>query len=79
MINKEAYVEELTLIRQVLELGLAGVVIVVEGLVIRYLWKRCEKLEDERLAMALKSQEQIKDFVDTVRVVLNHLKNGGGG
>jgi hypothetical protein len=50
----------------------------VEGLVIRHLHKRCEALEEDPLAMALKSQEQIKDFVDTVKVVLTHLRDGGG-
>jgi len=64
--------------RQLFELGLAGIVMGVQALAIRHLYKRCEKLEDERLAIALKSQEQIGDFVSTVKVVLNHLRNGGG-
>jgi len=66
------------IIRQLLELGLAGIVMLAEAYAIRHLYQRCERLEDERLAMALKSQAQIKDFVDTVRVVLNHIRDGGG-
>ena len=68
---------EPAIMRQMLELGLAGIVMLAEAYVIRYLWKRCEALEDERLALALQSQSQIKDFVDTVRIVLSHLRNGG--
>jgi len=64
--------------RQLFELGLAGIVMGVQALAIRHLYRRCEKLEDDRLAEALKSQEQIGQFVNTIKVVLTYLKDGGG-
>ena len=76
---------EQDMLRQVLDLGMAGVALVVMALVIRHLYMRCLNYEKEVLAartelatMALKNQEQIREYIDTFKIVLQHLRNGGG-
>jgi len=73
---------EAQMLREVLDLGMAGVAIVVMGLVIRHLYGRCQTYEKDILTMALGNQErnlvQIKEYVDTFKIVLKHLRDGGG-